>query len=26
MAYRRLQQHVGAFRDFLREQGGPDGR
>jgi Dyp-type peroxidase family len=23
MAYRRLQQHVGAFRDFLREQGGP---
>jgi Dyp-type peroxidase family len=22
MAYRRLQQHVGAFRDFLREQGG----
>src|SRR3984893_14957620 len=23
VAYRRLQQHVGAFRDFLREQGGP---
>jgi Dyp-type peroxidase family len=23
MAYRRLRQHVGAFRDFLREQGGP---
>ena len=23
MAYRRLHQHVGAFRDFLREQGGP---
>ena len=23
MAYRRLQQHVAAFRDFLREQGGP---
>jgi Dyp-type peroxidase family len=23
MAYRRLQEHVGAFRDFLREQGGP---
>src|SRR5262249_25726115 len=23
MAYRRLQQHVGAFRDFLREQEGP---
>jgi Dyp-type peroxidase family len=23
MAYRRLQQHVGAFRDFLREHGGP---
>jgi deferrochelatase/peroxidase EfeB len=23
MAYRRLQQHVGAFRDFLREQGAP---
>jgi hypothetical protein len=23
MAYRRSQQHVGAFRDFLREQGGP---
>ena len=23
MAYRRLQQHVGAFREFLREQGGP---
>ena len=23
MAYRRLEQHVGAFRDFLREQGGP---
>src|SRR6266403_1733279 len=23
MAYRRLQQHVGDFRDFLREQGGP---
>ena len=23
IAYRRLQQHVGAFRDFLREQGGP---
>src|SRR4051794_17495593 len=23
MAYRRLQQHVGAFRDFLRKQGGP---
>jgi Dyp-type peroxidase family len=23
MAYRRIQQHVGAFRDFLREQGGP---
>jgi Dyp-type peroxidase family len=23
MAYRRLQQHVGAFRDFLRQQGGP---
>jgi Dyp-type peroxidase family len=22
MAYRRLQQHVGAFRDFLHEQGG----
>jgi Dyp-type peroxidase family len=22
MAYRRLQQHVGEFRDFLREQGG----
>src|SRR5260370_30857704 len=22
MAYRRLQQHVGAFREFLREQGG----
>jgi Dyp-type peroxidase family len=22
-AYRRLQQHVGAFRDFLRERGGP---
>jgi Dyp-type peroxidase family len=22
MAYRRLQQHVGAFRDFLRDQGG----
>jgi Dyp-type peroxidase family len=23
MAYRRLQEHVGAFRDFLREHGGP---
>jgi Dyp-type peroxidase family len=23
MAYRRLREHVGAFRDFLREQGGP---
>ncbi len=23
MAYRRLQEHVGAFRDFLRQQGGP---
>jgi Dyp-type peroxidase family len=23
MAYRRLRQHVAAFRDFLREQGGP---
>ena len=23
MAYRRLQQHVGAFRDFLRQHGGP---
>ena len=23
MAYRRLHQHVGAFREFLREQGGP---
>src|SRR3954471_391453 len=23
MAYRRLQQHVGAFRDLLREHGGP---
>ena len=23
MAYRRFAQHVGAFRDFLREQGGP---
>jgi Dyp-type peroxidase family len=23
MAYRRLQEHVGAFRDFLRLQGGP---
>src|SRR6478609_8464996 len=23
MAYRRLQQHVAAFRDLLREQGGP---
>jgi Dyp-type peroxidase family len=23
MAYRRLQQHVAAFRDFLRDQGGP---
>jgi hypothetical protein len=23
MAYRRLQQHVGEFRDFLRGQGGP---
>ena len=23
MAYRQLQQHVAAFRDFLREQGGP---
>ena len=22
MAYRRLQQHVGAFREFLRQQGG----
>jgi deferrochelatase/peroxidase EfeB len=22
MAYRRLQEHVGAFRDFLRQQGG----
>lgn len=23
MAYRRLQEHVGAFRDFLRQHGGP---
>src|SRR5262245_40700466 len=23
LAYRRLQEHVGAFRDFLRQQGGP---
>jgi Dyp-type peroxidase family len=23
MAYRRLEEHVGAFRDFLREHGGP---
>lgn len=23
MAYRRLREHVGAFRNFLREQGGP---
>ena len=23
VAYRRLRQHVAAFRDFLREQGGP---
>ena len=23
MAYRQLQQHVAAFRDFLREQGRP---
>jgi Dyp-type peroxidase family len=23
MAYRRLQEHVGAFRDFLRQYGGP---
>ena len=23
IAYRRLHQHVGAFRNFLREQGGP---
>jgi Dyp-type peroxidase family len=23
MAYRRLQQHVGAFREFLRQHGGP---
>jgi deferrochelatase/peroxidase EfeB len=23
MAYRRLQEHVGRFRDFLREHGGP---
>src|SRR5437867_11766443 len=23
MAYRRLQEHVAAFRDFLREHGGP---
>src|SRR4029079_1902946 len=22
MAYRRMEEHVGAFRDFLREQGG----
>ena len=23
MAYRRLEEHVGAFRDFLRQQGRP---
>ncbi len=23
MVYRRLEEHVGAFRDFLRKQGGP---
>ena len=23
MAYRRLEEHVGAFRDFLRQHGGP---